>query len=77
MGVSSGTSVSNLTLLAHEDGGLSFDAVQGQTYHIVVEDMGGLTGAVTLKLQAPVIELPLLLSRNRSGKSFSVNLFRI
>ena len=41
--------------------------MQGQTYQIAVDDKGGLTGAVTLKLQAPVIELPLIHSQNRSA----------
>ena len=59
VGVFTGTTVFNLTLLAANTGGASFDAVLGQNYKIAVSDASGLTGAIKLKLQAPVLELPL------------------
>ena len=40
--------------------GVSFEAIAGQTYQIAVSDLGGLTGAIDLKLQAPLVELSLL-----------------
>ncbi len=59
VGVFTGTSVNQLQLIAQAAGGVSFTAVAGQTYQISVSDLGGLTGAIALKLQAPVVILPL------------------
>jgi hypothetical protein len=55
-----GTAVGRLQLVAGNSGGVSFDAVAGRTYQIAVSDAGGLTGAIDLKLQAPIVESPLL-----------------
>lgn len=66
VGVFTGTSVSNLTLIAADTGAASFDAVLGQTYKIAVNDASGLTGAIKLKLRAPVLELPLARVLTRS-----------
>ena len=41
-------------------GQVSFTAVQGHPYRIVVGDYNGLTGGIKLTLQAPIIDLPLL-----------------
>jgi hypothetical protein len=67
VGVFSGAKVSNLVPVASDTGGVSFDAVQGQTYQIAIQDAGGLTGAIKWTLQAPVIELPLVSTATRSG----------
>ena len=66
--VFTGTTVSNLNLISQgEWWGTSFEAVQGQTYQFEVVDTAGLTGAIKLKLQAPVVELPLAHSYMRVG----------
>lgn len=67
VGVFSGTSVTGLSLIAANPGGLSFDAVQGQTYQIAIEDASGLTGAITFTVQAPQVQLPLARTPRRSG----------
>lgn len=67
VGVFVGTSVANLNLIAAGSGSVSFDAVQGQTYQLAVNDASGLTGAIKLKLQAPVVGLPLARTLVRSG----------
>ena len=66
VGVFTGTTVSNLTSIAAGGGGVSFDAVLGQNYKIAISDASGLTGAIKLKLQAPVVELPLARVLTRS-----------
>jgi hypothetical protein len=55
-----GTTLAGLQMVAENSGGVSFEAIAGQTYQIAVSDLGGLTGAIDLKLQAPIVELPLL-----------------
>jgi hypothetical protein len=60
VGIFTGTSVNKLQLIAQDAGGVSFTAVAGQTYQIGVSDLGGLTGAIALKLEATVVELPLV-----------------
>ena len=67
VGVFAGTRVNDLNLIADGAGSVSFDAVQGQTYKLAVNDAAGLTGAIKLQLQAPVIELPLAYTRVRAG----------
>ncbi len=67
VGVFTGTSVSNLTLMAADTGGVSFEAAQGQNYKIAVNDASGLTGAIKMQIQAPVIELPLARAPMKSG----------
>ena len=67
VGVFVGTSVANLNLIAAGSGSVSFGAVQGQTYQLAVNDASGLTGAIRLKLQAPVVGLPLARTLVRSG----------
>ena len=49
-----------LSLVAAGAGGVSFNAVAGQTYQIAVGDASGQTGAIALTLQAPVVQAPLL-----------------
>jgi hypothetical protein len=77
VGVFVRTSVANLNPIAAGSGGVSFDAVQGQTYQLAVNDASGLTGAIKLKLQAPVVGLPLARTLVRSGNvallSFTVS----
>jgi hypothetical protein len=58
--VFTGSRVANLNLAGEGTGGVTFEAVQGQTYQIAVSDLAGLTGAIKMKLQAPVVELDLL-----------------
>ena len=49
--------VSPIINLGH--GEVTFTAIQGKTYLIRVLDYEGLTGAIQLSLQAPIIDLPL------------------
>jgi len=67
IGVFVGTSLANLNFIAAGSGSVSFDAVQGRTYQLAVNDASGLTGAIKLKLQAPVVGLPLARTPVRSG----------
>jgi hypothetical protein len=69
VGVFAGTRVTALNLIATGSGSVSFDAVQGQTYQLSVNDASGLTGAIKLKLQAPVVGLPLARMLVRSANS--------
>ena len=55
-----GATLGKLQMIAENSGGVSFGAVTGRTYQIAVSDSGGLTGAIDLKLQAPIVGLPLL-----------------
>lgn len=57
--VFTGSNLSNLVMVAEGGGGLSFDAVQGQTYQIAVSDYNGLTGAIELTLLGTIVDLPL------------------
>jgi hypothetical protein len=57
--VFTGSTLAGLQMVAEDSGGVSFEAVAGQAYQIAVGDFGGLTGAIDLKLQAPIVELPL------------------
>ena len=77
-GVFIGTSLSNLVSqptfkIPTDDpdvsggGPLYFQAVQGRNYKIAVADSAGLTGAIYLWLQAPVIELPLIHSSTNAA----------
>jgi hypothetical protein len=54
-----GSTLAGLQLVAGNFGGVSFEAVAGQTYQIAVGDAAGLTGKIQMKLQAPVVELVL------------------
>lgn len=67
VGVFTGSTLANLTGVATNSGGVSFAAVQGQTYQIAVDDSAGLTGEIKFTLQIPPVELPLMQSRS-SGK---------
>jgi hypothetical protein len=58
--VFTGNALSRLRLAAASAGGVSFNAVAGQTYQIAVGDASGQTGAIAMTLQAPVVEAPLL-----------------
>jgi len=60
VGIFTGTSLSNLQLAAADAGGVSFNAVMGQTYQIAVGDASGLTGEIKFTLQAPVVEASLI-----------------
>lgn len=51
VGVLTGTTMSRLNLIAANSGGVSFEAVRGQTYQIAVGDLAGLTGAIKFRLQ--------------------------
>ena len=50
LGVFTGSNLPSLKQVAAENGGLSFNAIQGRTYQIAVSDAGGLTGQIRLKL---------------------------
>ncbi len=67
--VFTGSSVARLQMVAADSGGVTFEAVAGQTYQIAVGDSAGLTGAIKLELQAPIVDLPLLRTIQRSGNS--------
>jgi hypothetical protein len=70
-----GTVVSNLSMVAAGAGGVTFEAVEGQTYRIAVEDSYGLTGEVKFSLHAPVVELPLVAARGLDS-SFTLLRYR-
>jgi hypothetical protein len=57
--VFTGSSLASLNEVAADSGGVSFQAVAGQTYQIAVGDNAGLTGAINLILQAPIVGLAL------------------
>jgi len=58
--VSSGINGQQMTAwITGGSGGLSFNAIEGHTYKIAVGDYNGLTGAIKLTLQAPIVDLPL------------------
>jgi hypothetical protein len=56
-------------MVAADSGRVTFEAVAGQTYQIAVGDHAGLTGAIKLELQAPIVDLPLLQTVRRSVNS--------
>jgi len=62
-----GSTLSNLQLVAANTGGVSFNATMGQTYQIAVGDAGGLTGEIKFTLQAAVVAAPLLGVSERIG----------
>ena len=64
-----GAALGRLQMVAENSGGVSFEAIAGQTYQIAVSDSGGLTGAIELKLQAPIVDLPLLRAQRNSSSS--------
>jgi hypothetical protein len=49
--VFTGSTLAKLQMVAEDSGGVSFDAVEGQTYQIAIGDSAGLTGAIQMKLQ--------------------------
>jgi hypothetical protein len=57
--VFTGSTLAQLQMVAENSGAVLFAAVAGQTYQIAVSDFGGLSGAIDLKLQAPIVALPL------------------
>jgi hypothetical protein len=57
--VFTGSSLAGLSQVAAASGAVSFEAVVGQTYQIAVSDCAGLTGAISMALQAPVVSLDL------------------
>jgi hypothetical protein len=70
--VFAGSSVARLRMVAADSGEVTFEAVAGQTYQIAVGDSAGLTGAIKLELQAPIVELPLLQTVRRPANSASL-----
>jgi hypothetical protein len=58
--VYTGSRLKSLSLVAADTGGVTFDAVAGQTYQIAIGDAAGQTGAIAMTLEAPVVEAPLL-----------------
>jgi hypothetical protein len=67
--VFTGSSVSNLQVVAEGTSGLSFNAVQGQTYQIAVSDYNGLTGAIELTLLGTIVDLPLRQLVRQGGRA--------
>ena len=59
LGVFTGSSLTKLQPVAEGAGGLSFNALRGQTYQIAISDENGLTGNIRLTLLAPIVDLPL------------------
>ena len=64
-----GSSLARLRMVAAASGGVTFEAVAGQTYQIAVGDRAGLTGAIKLELQAPIVDLPLFQTVRRPANS--------
>jgi hypothetical protein len=54
--VFTGSSLASLQMVAEGTAGVTFNAVRGQTYQIMVSDDNGLTGEFSLQLQGPAIE---------------------
>ena len=76
--VFTGAALNDLQLVATGFGGgslgeTSFEAVAGQTYQISVSDYEGLTGAIRMNLQAPIVELPLARTIQRSARKAILN----
>jgi hypothetical protein len=74
VGVFSGSTLTNLSLISAGTGSTSFEAVAGQTYQIAVSDFDGVTGAIVFHLQAPVVEAELrsvIASRSRALLSYT------
>jgi hypothetical protein len=67
--VFTGSSFARLRMVAADSGGVTFEAVAGQTYQIAVGDHAGLTGAIKLELQATIVDLPLLQTVRRPANS--------
>jgi hypothetical protein len=67
--VFTGAKLNRLSLVAASTGGVSFNAVAGQSYQIAVGDAAGQTGAIAMTLQAPVVEASLV--KVYGGSSFS------
>ncbi|HEY2082746.1 MAG TPA: hypothetical protein VGI88_08150 [Verrucomicrobiae bacterium] len=65
--VFTGTAITNLSGAATNSGSVSFEAIQGKTYQIAVDDSAGLTGEIKFTLQVPPAELPLLSTRSSAG----------
>lgn len=55
-----GAKVDRLRPVGFGTNGISFAAVQGESYHIAVSDAGGLTGEIQISLQAPLVLAPML-----------------
>ena len=64
-----GSSLARLRMVATDSGGVTFEAVEGQTYQIAVGDDAGITGAIKLELQVPIVDLPLLQTVRRPANS--------
>ena len=60
LGVFTGATLGSLKPVATNTESLTFTAVQGTTYQIAVGDANGFTGGINLRLQAPIVNLPLL-----------------
>jgi hypothetical protein len=67
--VFAGSSLARLRMVATDSGGVTFEAVEGQTYQIAVGDDAGITGAIKLELQAPIVDLPLFQTVRRPANS--------
>ena len=67
--VFAGSSLARLRMVATDSGGVTFEAVEGQTYQIAVGDDAGITGAIKLELQATIVDLPLLQTVRRPANS--------
>jgi hypothetical protein len=70
--VFTGSSLARLRMVAADSGRVTFEAVAGQTYQIAVGDHAGLTGAIKLELQAPIVDLPLLQTVRRTANTASL-----
>ncbi len=67
--VFTGSTVASLVMVASGSGSSSFEAVERQSYQIAVGDDAGYTGAIRLRLQAPIVELPLSRVASRGSKA--------
>lgn len=67
--VFTGSVVSNLVLQASGTASNMFEAVEGMTYQIAVGDDAGRTGAISLSLRAPIVEVPLSGTLSRGNKA--------
>lgn len=65
--VFTGTAITNLSGAATNSGSVSFEAIQGKTYQIAIDDSAGLTGEIKFTLQVPPVELPLLNTRRSAN----------
>lgn len=68
MAVLTGSSIANPVLGASGSERVSFEALEGQTYHICVSDYFGHTGGIMMMFEVPIVEVPSVKMLRPSSK---------